>query len=206
MSFLLLVLACVPLPYVAPPLDLSAAIDPRPTSGFEEELDWPTSVDLRAGIAPLAFIDEFRDRRIDPTAGFVATIDRPGNGDRTLLGGYARVAIRTAHTNHGLTFTAIEPRVTVDVVSDQRARIGGDLLLGVAFRVGGWSDNETGGGVDTSGGWVGISHGEWSFAATLDLGARYKPAGELDARLLFGVEIRPPAAAGVLFVPVWQFL
>ncbi len=203
---LLLALACVPLPYIAPPLDLCAAIDPRPTSGLDDELDWPTSIDLRAGIAPLAFIDELQDRRIDPTAGFVATIDTRGDGEHTLFGGYARVAMRTAYTNHGKTFTAIEPRVTLDVVTNSRARLGGDLLLGVAFRVGGWSESETGGSMDISGGWIGISHGEWGFAATMDLGGRYTPAGEFDARMLFGVEIRPPAAAGVLIVPVWQFL
>lgn len=196
-----LLTGCLPVPYAAPPLDLTVGVDPRPAEGTDGAR-WPESIDLRAGVVPLAFIDELRDRTIDPSVGFHAVLEDPSGDTRVRLGGYGRVAMRSLREDSGGHFTAVEPRVTVGVDVDERGRIGGEALLGVAGRIGGWSEERVSAGVDVGGGFIGVSHGEWGFALALDVGAQMAH-GEAGARLVVCLEIRPPAAAGVLLVPIF---
>lgn len=196
-----LLAGCLPVPYVAPPLDVTVGVDPRPAEGAEGAR-WPEAVDLRVGVVPLAFIDELRDRTIDPSAGFHAVFEDPAGSARVRLGGYGRVAMRSLRKDTGGHFTAVEPRITVGVDTDERGRIGGEAMLGIAGRIGGWSEEQVSAGVDPGGGFIGVSYGEWGFALALDVGAQVAH-DDVGARLVFGLEIRPPAAAGVLLVPLF---
>lgn len=198
MMLVALLTGCVPLPYVAPPLDLAVGLDPRPA----EEGRWPQAVDLRAGVVPLAFIDELRGRTIDPSAGVHVVIEDPSAGGEVRIGGYGRVAVRSLRKDEGGHFTAVEPRVTLGVNGDARGNVGGEALIGIAGRVGGWTQERVSAGIDTSGGFIGVSHGEWGFALALDVGADVDVDG-VGARLVLSLEIRPPAAAGVLLVPLF---
>lgn len=198
MTLLVLLAGCLPLPYIAPPLDLAIGVDPRPA----EDGSWPEAVDLRAGVVPLAFFEELRDRTIDPSAGVHLVIAHPGDGGEQYIGGYGRVAVRSVRNDEGAHFTALEPRVTVGFSADFDGNIGGEALVGIAGRIGGWSQERVSAGVDPSGGFIGVSHGEWGFALALDVGADVNVDGA-GARLVFSLEIRPPAAAGVLLVPLF---
>ena len=198
---LFFLVGCLPLPYVAPPLDLGVAVDPRPTIGRHGPNGWPQELDLRGGVAPLAFIDEWQDRRWDPTAGVIAELDGPIE-DFSRYGGYLRVAYRTARKDRGNNFVCIEPRGTLDVTTTDHGGVGGRLLGGVNFRAGGWTEAEPTAEFDGNGGFVGVAHGEWGVSAGVDLGVAVE-GGQAAPSLLVGVEFRPPAAAGVLFVPIW---
>lgn len=197
----LLLVACLPLPYAAPPLDLTVGVDPRPAEGSDGDR-WPASVDLRAGVVPLAFIEELRDRTIDPSAGFHAVLENPSGDTRARFGGYGRVAIRSLRQSSGAHFTAVEPRFTVGVDVDEKGRVGGEALIGVAGRLGGWSEGRVGAGINGNGGFIGVSYGEWGIALALDLGAQLAH-DDVGARLVMGIEFRPPAAAGVLLIPLF---
>ena len=177
------------MPYAAPPLDVTIGVDPRPAEGADGAR-WPESVDLRVGVVPLAFIEELRDRTFDPSAGFHAVFEDPSGKGRVRLGGYGRVAMRSLRNDTGAHFTAVEPRLTVGVDADERGRIGGEALIGVAGRVGGWTEARAGAGIDPSGGFIGVSYGEWGFALALDLGAQLAH-DEVGARLVVALEIRP---------------
>jgi hypothetical protein len=191
---------CFPIPYAAPPLDLTVGVDPRPAG--ERGGRWPEAVDLRAGVVPLAFIAELRDRTIDPSVGFHAVLDDPSGSADWRLGGYGRVAMRTLRNDAPNRFTAVEPRVTVGVDVDERGRTGGEFLIGVAGRLGGWREGDAGASFSSNVGFIGVSYGEWGVALALDLGAQYA-GDELAGRVVIGLEFRPPAAAGVLLVPIF---
>jgi len=199
---LALLLGCIPLPYAVPPADFGAALNPLPAVGTGVA---PAAVDLRVGLTPLSVFQDQRRRTYDPSFGFLASVpigQRPG---MLALGGYGRVAMRVWREDFvdGRGFMTVEPRVTADVVVDTAGRPGGQFLLGGAFRLASWAEREAGGGFGPGGGWVGVSHGESGIAFVVDGGAAYTPNGALAPLVLLGVELRAPASAGVLLVPVF---
>jgi len=197
-------LGCLPVPYVAPPVDMAAALDPRPVELPDDETTWPAGGSFRLGIAPLAMLEELQGRTVDPSAGFVANVHTGTRGALWELGGYARVALRPRPLQPGGGARGlIEPRVTAELVTDDQERLGGALIAGVAFRYAGWNLSDGRATIDLNGGFIGVSHGEWGVALTVDLGARHLTSGSLDPVLIFGVEVRAPAAAGLLLVPIF---
>lgn len=213
---LLALLACIPIPYISPPADFSIAVNPIPAALEDNRGNvstGPSSVDIRAGLVPLGVIESMRDRVVDPSAGVVLSIQRPSFFDSTLdVGGYGRVGIRTwSDTLSGNTFAAFEPRITVDVISkdlgDTTPEISPGLLVGGLIRLGGWSDGELGAGFSAgpggASGGVGVAYGEWGVAFAIDGGASLRASGDIDTRFFLALEVRAPASAGIMLVPIY---
>lgn len=208
---MLLLLGCVPLPYLLPPTDFSAQIDPIPvvrTLNGRDVPVGPTAIDLRAGIVPLSVVPELANRKFDPSVGFVASFREPSGRSSIDLGGYGRVAYRAwTDSLSGSSFVAVEPRGTIDIVSiavdDQTDALALGIMAGVALRIGGRCDTGPDGAC-FSGGWntFGVAWGEWGFALALDLGVEARETGN-EGRLLLGLELRVPAGAGVVLVPIY---
>ncbi len=211
-----LLAACLPIPYISPPADFTIAIDPVPAThvserGFTDT--GPSAIEVRAGLVPLGVVESMRDRTFDPTVGAVATIQRPSFVDSTFdVGGYGRLAVRAWKDELGSrTFAAAEPRLTVEVlavdVSRPQSDIAAGFLVGALIRLGGWSNGELGAGFSAGSGGasgnIGVAYGEWGVALAADGGARLLPDGSMDTRFLLALELRAPASAGILLVPVF---
>lgn len=207
---MLLLLGCVPLPYILPPSDFSVQIDPVPVVREFRGVDvpaGPTAIDLRAGIVPLSVVESMADRKFDPSIGFLATFRHPGADTTIDLGGYGRLAYRAWFDGlGGSTFVTAEPRVTLDVVSegvdDRIDFVAMGLSVGVALRLGGRCDAGPD-GFCIAGGWnsIGVGWGEWGFALAVDGGFQSRQNGT-DGRILLGLEIRAPAGVGIVLVPI----
>ncbi len=193
---LALLVGCIPLPYALPPADFAVAVDPIPAA---EVPGSPPGVTLSAGIAPLSVVPKLARRTIDPSAGVYGAFNEDGTGVPE-VGLYGRVAWRAWRHDFSNSFVTVEPRGTVDVRLDQP---GGAILAGAAFRLGGWSHGEVGASASLSGGGVGVAWGESGIAIAVEGGGAYGVDVGLSPRVLFALEFRSPAAAGVFLVPVF---
>lgn len=208
---MLILLGCVPLPYLLPPSDFSVQIDPVPVVRNIHGSDiaaGPTAIDLRAGLVPLSVVENLADRKFDPSIGFVASFRHPSADASLDLGGYGRVAWRAWFDGlGGSNFVAFEPRATIDILAqdvDHRGEsVGLGLSLGAALRLGGRCDAGPD-GFCIAGGWnsIGVGWGEWGFALTVDGGVQGRDTGT-EGRILLGLEIRAPAGVGIVLVPIY---
>lgn len=200
---LFLLLGCIPVPYISPPMDMSVQLDPRPVVNVGGgESRWPTALDFRLGAAPLAVFPALQDRLIDPTAGFVYSWEDPAGNGETRLGGYGRVAWRAWRRGGTHRFTLLEPRVTGDLtVAERGGGLGGGGSIGLAFRAGGNTGDEETTVFTGSPDGIGVAYGEFGVALALDIGMVATPAG-VEERVMLALEFRAPASAGVVLVPI----
>ncbi len=210
LPLLLLVSGCLPLPFAVPPAEVSASVGARVAGAAPPPTNWAgvgTDADtvVRAGLYPAGWNPDWMERPIDLGAGYVAEF---GPSGAFTHGGYGEFRfhpwVQERYDTNGPGAWRVVLHLTGDVLYSPVVGTGGGGSVGVSFEGASFVDGDVS-QANADGGLIAVAYGEVSYAAGLDFSYRYLPGYSW-----FGLQVRfrfrMPAAAGVLLVPIWEFL